>query len=98
MPGKAEESLLIRAVQHREDDLAMPPKKPKLPDAIIADLVSWVKMRAPDPRDGEPVEAQRADKSWWSLQPLRAADPVVSAGSGAIDRYIEARLPGRGWR
>ena len=96
VPGKPEISLLIRVVQHLEDDLAMPPKKPKLPDAVIADLVSWVKMGAPDPRDGAPVEAKRADKSWWSLQPLRAADPAVEAGPAAIDHYIEAGLKEKG--
>ncbi len=96
VPGKPDESLLIRAVQHLEDDLAMPPKKPKLPDSVIADLVSWVKMGAPDPRDGAPVEAKRADKSWWSLQPLRAADPAVAAGPGAIDHYIEVNLKEKG--
>ena len=31
----------------------MPPKKPKLPDAVIADLVAWVRMGAPDPRTGK---------------------------------------------
>jgi len=96
VPGKPEESLLIRAVQHLEDDLAMPPKKPKLPDAVIADLVTWVKMGAPDPRDGAPVEAKRADKSWWSLQPLRAADPAAGAGAAAIDHYIEVGLKEKG--
>ena len=32
-PGKPEASLLIAAISHRDQDLAMPPKKPKLPDA-----------------------------------------------------------------
>ncbi len=96
VPGKPEESLLIRAVQHLEDDLAMPPKKPKLPDAVIADLVTWVKMGAPDPRDGAPVEAKRADKSWWSLQPLRAEDPALPVGAGAIDHHVEAGLRAKG--
>jgi len=96
VPGKPEESLFIRAVQHLDDDLAMPPKKPKMPDAVIADLVTWVKMGAPDPRDGAPLEAKRADKSWWSLQPLRAADAGVAAGSAAIDHYVEAGLRAKG--
>jgi mono/diheme cytochrome c family protein len=96
VPGKPESSLLIRAVQHLEDDLAMPPEKPKLPDAIIADLVSWVKMGAPDPRDGAPVEANRADKSWWSLLPLRAANRAVAVGPAAIDHYIETALKEKG--
>lgn len=96
VPGKPEESLLIRAVQHLEDDLAMPPKQPKLPDAIIADLVSWVKMGAPDPRDGAPLEAKRADKTWWSLQPLRVEDPAVPVGPAAVDHFVETGLRAKG--
>lgn len=41
VPGKSEESLLIQAIRH-EDGLAMPPKKPKLSDQIIADFTRWV--------------------------------------------------------
>ena len=96
VPGKPEESLLIRVVQHLEDDLAMPPKKPKLPGAVIADLVAWVQRGAPDPRDGAAGEAKRADKSWWSLQPLRAADPALAAGPAAIDHYIAVSLEAKG--
>jgi mono/diheme cytochrome c family protein len=87
IPGKPEESLLIQSVRHEVEDLEMPPKKPKLPDAVIADLVTWVKLGAPDPRDGAKVEAKRADKSWWSLQPLATRHPHDS-----IDGFIRARL------
>jgi mono/diheme cytochrome c family protein len=90
IPGKPEESLLIRSIQHLEADLEMPPKKPKLPDAVIADLVTWVKMGAPDPREGK-VEAKRADKSWWSLQPLRKEFAHQS-----IDGFIEEKLKEKG--
>ena len=68
VPGKPDESLLIKYVRH-EDGLEMPPDK-KLPAAVIADLVAWVKIGAPDPRTDVPVVARRADKTWWSLQPL----------------------------
>jgi Planctomycete cytochrome C len=47
VPGKPEESLLIRAVRHNE--LEMPPKG-KLPPEAIAALETWVKMGAADPR------------------------------------------------
>jgi len=79
VPGKPEESPLIQSVRHTNDDLKMPAKKPKLPEAVIADLVAWVKMGAPDPRDGKPEVARRGDKSWWSLQPVR---PRASARCG----------------
>ncbi len=72
VPLHPEQSPLIASVKHV--DLEMPPDKPKLPDGVIADLVSWVNMGAPDPRDG-PSEAKRADKSWWSLQPLSESKP-----------------------
>ena len=87
VPGKPEASLLLRAVQHLEADMEMPPKKPKLPDAVIADLVTWVKMGAPDPRDGVKLEAKRGDKSWWSLQPL-----AKQFAHDSIDGFIKATL------
>jgi Protein of unknown function (DUF1553)/Protein of unknown function (DUF1549)/Planctomycete cytochrome C/F5/8 type C domain len=87
IPGKPEESLLIRTVRHLEEDMEMPPKKPKLPDAVIADLVTWVKMGAPDPRDGAKLEAKRGDKSWWSLQPV-----AKEFAHDSIDSFIKTKL------
>ncbi len=69
-PGNSEESYLIRVIQHLEDGMEMPPDKPKLSDAVLADFVAWVKMGAPDPRDDAVLDSKRGDKSWWSLQPL----------------------------
>ncbi|MBM3848032.1 MAG: DUF1549 domain-containing protein, partial [Verrucomicrobia bacterium] len=87
VPGKPDESLLIRVIRHAEPDLEMPPNKPMLPEAVIADLVTWVKMGAPDPRDGATLEARRADKSWWSLQPL-----AKQFKHDSIDGFIQAKL------
>lgn len=87
LPGDPEASLLIRTVKHLEEDMEMPPKKPKLPDAVIADLVTWVKMGAPDPREGVKLEAKRGDKSWWSLQPI-----AKSFKHDNIDGFITAKL------
>jgi mono/diheme cytochrome c family protein len=101
VPGKPEESLLIQSLQHLDEDLAMPPKKPKLPETIIADFVAWVKMGAPDPREGA-VEAKRADKSWWSLQPLATGEPPSPNGlpetwaDSPIDRFVFAKLAEKG--
>src|ERR1700752_3923379 len=50
VPGKVEESPLIRAVRH--DGRRMPPSG-KLPDAVIADFEKWVAMGAPDPRENK---------------------------------------------
>ena len=87
IPGKTEESLLLRTVLHTEPDMEMPPKKPKLPAAVLADLTAWIKMGAPDPRTQATAEAKRADKSWWSLQPL-----AKEFKHADIDGFIDAKL------
>lgn len=91
LPGQPEESLFIRSIRHQEEGLEMPPKKPRLPDAVIADLVAWVEMGAPDPRTSTQVEAKRADKSWWSLQPL-----AQTFAHKDVDAFITARLNEKG--
>ena len=57
VPGKPEDSVLVRAVQHAHKDLKMPPGKPLPPEQVQA-FVEWVKMGAPDPRTGDvkPIE------------------------------------------
>ncbi len=92
VPGKPEASLLIRSVQHLEADLEMPPKKPKLPDGVIADLITWVKLGAPDPREGAKIEAKRGDKTWWSLQ----SNKTDLSTAGSIDDFIAAKLEDKG--
>src|SRR5262245_55331924 len=47
VPGKPDESFLIRAIRH-EDELKMPPSK-KLSREQIGDLTQWVRMGAPWP-------------------------------------------------
>jgi mono/diheme cytochrome c family protein len=87
IPGKPDEGLLLRSMRHLEVDLEMPPKKPKLPDAVIADFATWIKAGAADPREQATVEAKRADKSWWSLQPL-----AKDFKHADIDGFIDAKL------
>ena len=85
--GKPDEGLFLRYVRHLEPDMEMPPKKPKLPDAVLADLSAWIKMGAPDPRTESTGEVKRADKSWWSLQPL-----AKEFKHADIDGFIDAKL------
>jgi hypothetical protein len=86
----------------------MPPKG-KLPDAVVADLETWVRMGAPDPRDKaaaavvtswEEVLANR--RRWWSLQPVREPPlPAVNDAAWArhpVDRFLLARLEQAGLR
>ncbi len=87
--GKPDESLIINAVRHRDNDLKMPPDK-KLPDAEIALLEEWVKRGAPDPRVIDPAKKPTA-KDWWATKPLVRPTTAVR-GSAAIDGFITAEL------
>ena len=109
VPGDLNKSLLIEAIRHANKDTAMPPQKDggKLPDTVIADFEQWVRMGAPDPRDGKaPVAGPskgwdaEAAKKWWAFQPLRP--PTVPAVKnpgwprGDIDRFVLAGLEAKG--
>src|SRR4029079_17357951 len=94
VPGKPDESLLIKAIRH-EDGMEMPPKKP-LPETAIADLVKWVEMGAPDPRAansstvGSKISKIDARKHW-SFQPGKVIPPASKDtvwSRTEIDRYI----------
>ena len=82
VPGKPDESLLIKAVRYTDDNVQMPPQDRggKLPDAEIALLQEWVRRGAADPRVAAvkiggmtPEQA----KSWWAFQPI--AEPPLPA-------------------
>ncbi len=101
--GNADASILIQALRYANKDLAMPPKDGggKLPDSVIRDFETWVKMGAPDPRDGAAAPAPKTfdtkeAKKWWAFQPLhRAMSPMVmDAGwtRGEIDQYVRGAL------
>src|SRR5471030_603031 len=69
VPGAPEKSLLIEAVNYTNQDLQMPPDK-KLSDGEIADLISWVKMGAPDTRVvGTNQVNYIASRDHWSFKP-----------------------------
>jgi len=102
VPGELHDSLLIDAIRYTNKDTAMPPEKSggKLPDSVIADFEAWVKMGAPDPRDGTAKVVKKLDmeeaKKWWSYQPpKKSAAPTVKDAAwprGDIDRFILAGL------
>ena len=109
VPGDLQESLLIRAIRYTDKEMKMPPEKSggKLPDQVIKDFETWVKMGAPDPRDGASIATKKesdpnAGKNFWAFQPPRAAPlPGVRATAwprNDIDRFILAGLEQKGIR
>ena len=101
VPGKAKDSLLVKAIRHVDPELKMPPKGDKLPDHVIADFEKWIDMGAPDPRDGkQPAVVDSFDwkkaRDFWSFQTPKMPElpKVQNAGwvKTPIDRFILAKL------
>ncbi len=94
IPGKPDESLLIRAVRHVDDNLKMP-ENGKLPDGQIAALVRWVERGAVYPA-GTLTAARSRDPNHWSFQPPAAQSlPVVKDVAwlqSPIDHFILVKL------
>jgi hypothetical protein len=100
VPGKPEESLMLKAVRQTGDVAKMPPQG-KLPDAAIADLEAWIKSGAPDPREASVWEKVLAERRrWWSLQPVRrpSAPPVKDTAwpRDPVDHFLLAKLEAAG--
>jgi hypothetical protein len=104
VPGKANDSLLLKALRHT-GDLKMPPRD-KLPDAVVADFEAWINKGAPDPRTGAVARARglsvEEGHSFWAYRaPVRPPVPAGKPGFGArgdIDAFILAGLEAKGLR
>ena len=95
VPGNAEASRLIEAIRYRNPDFKMPPpKKGKLSDEQIADLVLWVNSGALCP-DNAPSQS-RVAKKHWAFQPV--GNPTIPEvrekkwGKTPVDSFILAKL------
>lgn len=90
-------SLLWKKVESGQMPLGNP-----LPAGEKALLRSWLEAGAPWSRPLVTSARPRADKSWWSLQPLRPAEPpqlegIPAAWSKApIDRFLFAAMAAKG--
>jgi cytochrome c553 len=108
VPGDPNESLLLEALHWTNKDLRMPPEKEggKLPDNVIADFEQWVKMGAPDPRDGESkivkrtIDPAKAKEEFWAFKlPKAAPAPAVKDSAWPrteVDRFIRAAQEAKG--
>ncbi|QOV90725.1 PSD1 and planctomycete cytochrome C domain-containing protein [Humisphaera borealis] len=104
VPGKPEQSLLLTAISHTNSDLKMPPKKDRLPPAVIADVKAWISMGAPDPRKEAagtvtaarpPVTVEEGRKFWAYQKPVAVAPPAISIPPWArneIDAFVISKL------
>ncbi|MEE2706016.1 MAG: PSD1 and planctomycete cytochrome C domain-containing protein [Planctomycetota bacterium] len=101
VPGKSNDSLLIKAV--RFESVEMPPDA-KLPEEKIAVLSRWVDMGAPWPQeeaiarenDGPNYDWDKFRREHWAFRPVTKPEvpqPAdASSGQNEIDRFILTRL------
>ena len=94
--GDPEKSKIIEAVRYKNQDLQMPPKSP-LPPAEIKVLEDWVRMGAPDPREGGASVAHKPravsieeGRQFWAWRPLQdTAVPAVGLpGAHPVDAFL----------
>lgn len=98
VPGRPEESVLLKAVSHTDSKLKMPPEF-KLADEQIEVLTKWIQDGAAWPTTDIPSDltVERADydqlrREHWSWQPIRSVTPPAVKGSAwardEIDRFL----------
>ncbi|HZY90754.1 MAG TPA: PSD1 and planctomycete cytochrome C domain-containing protein, partial [Gemmataceae bacterium] len=98
VPGRPDESLLIKAVRYRDESLQMPPKG-QLPAREVAALEEWVKRGAPVPEAAPATTAKQTidlerGRKFWSFQPPREVPPPVVQDRAwplrRIDHFVRA--------
>jgi hypothetical protein len=101
VPGDVRRSLLIEAIRHQDEDLAMPPDK-RLAEEVVKHFEKWIAMGAVDPRDGKPPVAEHyaidieKGREFWSFQPPKETSPPAVKDAAwprtDVDRYLLAAM------
>ncbi len=90
VPGKADQSLIIRAVRYQDPDLQMPPDQP-LSEQQIVDLEQWIDQGAPFPeRTQDAIEADQ--KPWWETTLKTTLPSLESDAAEVIDTFVLRQL------
>jgi Protein of unknown function (DUF1553)/Protein of unknown function (DUF1549)/Planctomycete cytochrome C len=106
VPGDPAKSRLIEAISYKNVDLQMPPKG-RLPEAVLADVTTWVQTGAvwPEERSSTVTASQgfdlaRRKAEHWAWQPVHRPEvPAVKNkpwSAGPVDAFLLARLEEEG--
>ncbi len=99
VPGRTDESLLLKAIRYNDRDLQMPPDE-KLPAEVIAAFEKWIAAGAFDPRTSS-VAADSTDQptsnsalTHWAYQPRQtpAVPHLAGNSTSSIDTFVDATL------
>ncbi|MBN8602083.1 MAG: DUF1553 domain-containing protein [Planctomycetes bacterium] len=100
-PGKADSSLLIRAIRWDDNEVSPMPPEEQLSAAEVEIFTRWINRGAVDSRQPTAAiapmqEIQEQAKTHWSFQPLqKPAVPAanqVTKSNNALDRFIGEKL------
>lgn len=101
LPGRADESLLIKAISWSGVVSEMPPDG-KLPDDVVADFREWIRRGAPFPGDSSTASSKpravdiEQGRRFWSFQPLHPVPvPQISDRNWPrrkVDWFVRAQL------
>ncbi|MBC9867200.1 MAG: DUF1549 domain-containing protein, partial [Opitutae bacterium] len=90
VPGKAEESFMMTAVQWKDPDYEMPPKEnDRLTEDQIGDLRAWINTGAPWPDE----EAQRKHREQQWSQEVTEDGVLIKTIGGLSDTWTYRRYP-----
>jgi hypothetical protein len=97
---------LLTAISHSDPDLQMPPKGGRLPESVISNVKSWIKMGAPDPRinssgrvQDSSIDIKAARQFWAFKKPIQHEFPVTRDRVWAkqdLDHFVLAKLQANG--
>ena len=101
VPGEIESSLLMEAI--RFESFEMPPDE-QLPSAVVEDFAKWIRMGAPDPREGPSLIKREINfeeaKAHWAFQPIKTTEPPAVKNTAwarsPVDQFVLARLEAEG--
>jgi hypothetical protein len=92
VPGKPQESLLVRALSHADESVQMPPDAPLAATAVTA-FSNWIEAGAEWPADSSGMPFQ--SKQHWAFKPLAVVEPTTSGNDDRamhpIDRFLRQR-------
>ncbi len=99
--GDLDNSLLIKAVRYKDEDMRMPPDGKRLTEAQVAELETWVKMGSPLPQvDVAEDKIKARARTHWAFQPVKqpAIPTVKNQGwvRSPVDAFILAKLEAAG--
>ena len=105
IPGNPEQSLIIAALRHVDEDLQMPRNADQLPDTEIQGFIDWIQAGAEWAEITAPLAIPRrgvtaAERDFWSFRPL--ADPAIPEPGRSgwartdIDRFVLSKIEEQG--